>query len=152
MSGTVPHHRLFESTIGPSVAGKESKVFHLDDVPDLASDHDRRRKKVLFNSALTGTEMLVDVLFYAPGGTSPLHYHSGTEHYFVVLDGRGHITINGQDQPLRAGSVVWLAEGDPHKVFAAEDSPLVFLEYFSKGKHETVFVEQACEWRPERRE
>lgn len=149
MSETVPHHRLFEARVAPAVEESASRVFHLEDVPELASDHDRRRKRVLFNSAMTGTPMLVDVLVYAPGGMSPLHYHRGTEHFLFVLDGR--VQIKGQDHPLRAGSVVWLAEGDPHKVFAAEDSPLVFLEYFSQGKHETVFVEQACEWRPEPR-
>jgi mannose-6-phosphate isomerase-like protein (cupin superfamily) len=80
-----------------------------------------------------------------------LHYHRGTEHFFFVLGGRGRIVINDREYPLRPHTVVWIAEGDVHKVYADPDSRLQFLEYFSKGRHETVFMEQACEWQPQPR-
>lgn len=127
---------------------RRSRVIHLDDVPALASERDGRRKRVLLNTPVTGAELLVDILDYAPGGTSPLHYHRGTEHFFYVLDGRGRILIKDQEYPLRAGTVVWIADGDVHKVYADPDEHLQFLEYFSRGHHETVFIEQACEWKP----
>ena len=146
---TVPHQRLFDATVGVLGRGSGSKVFHVGDIPGLASEHDRRRKKILLNTTNTGAPLLVDLLSYAPGGTSPLHFHRDVDHFFFVLDGRGRILINEQEHPLQAGSVVWIAPGDVHKVFADADSPLSFLEYFSRGNHETVFLEQACEWRPE---
>lgn len=146
---TVPHQRLFDATAGVVGRGSGSKVFHVDDITDLASEHDRRRKKILLNTTNTDAPLLVDLLAYAPGGTSPLHFHREVEHFFFVLGGRGRIVINEQEHPLRTGSVVWIAAGDVHKVYADADSPLTFLEYFSRGNHETVFLEQACEWRPE---
>jgi len=123
-------------------------VFHLDDVAELASMHDGRTKKVLFNQANTGSRFLVDVVTVAPGSSSPLHYHQGTEHFFVILEGRGRIEISGHSHPVQAGSIAWIAEGDAHQVFADPQIPLTFLEYFSRGRHETIFLGQACEWRP----
>jgi quercetin dioxygenase-like cupin family protein len=146
----IPHGGLHETETGVVGAGSGSKVFHLDDTLELASLHDGRRKRVLLNSANTGAGLLVDVVMVAPGSSSPLHYHKGTEHFFFIIDGRGHITISGQDHPLRRGSIAWIADGDPHQVFADANSSLTFLEYFSQGRHETVFLGQACEWKPDR--
>lgn len=147
---SVPHQRLFETAVGVVGRGPGSKVFHVDEIADLASAQDGRRKKILLNATNTGSPLLVDIVAYAPGGTSPLHFHREIDHFFFVLDGRGRIVVNEQDHPLRAGTVVWIAAGDVHKVFADAGSALTFLEYFSRGEHETVFLEQACEWRPDR--
>lgn len=144
----IPHHRLIDTDFGITSGPPGSRVIYLDDVPELKSEHDGRKKKVLLNTPVTGAELLVDILDYAPGGTSPLHYHRGTEHFFYVLDGRGRIVIKDKEYPLRAGTVVWIADGEVHKVYADPDEHLRFLEYFSRGHHETVFIEQACEWKP----
>jgi quercetin dioxygenase-like cupin family protein len=145
---TIPHAGLHDTEASVVGEGAESKVFHFDDVPELASLHDGRRKRVLLNATNTGAELLVDVVTVAPGSSSPLHYHKGTEHFFFALDGRGRIVIRDQAHPLRRGSVVWIADGDLHQVFADPDSPLTFLEYFSRGRHETVFMGPSCEWKP----
>ncbi len=147
MAESIPHAQLFTATTGVVGRGAGSKVFHVDDIVELASTHDGRRKKILLNATNTGAGLLVDIVAYAPGGTSPLHSHRAIDHFFFVLSGRGRIEINGQAHPLRSGSVVWIAADDPHKVFADADSGLTFLEYFSRGEHETVFLEQGCEWR-----
>ncbi len=121
LNQVIPHHKLFESPVATARAGAGSKVFHLDEVPELVSVHDGRRKKVLFNTASTAADLLVDGVSIVPGGASPLHYHGGTEHFFFVLDGCGRIVIKEQSYLLRAGSAVWIAEGDPHQVFADPD-------------------------------
>lgn len=146
-SKAIPHEQLYQmvSTIG---APSGSKVYHLDELPLLDSRHDGRQKKVIINAKIFPTRMLVDVLTYRPGGHSPLHYHKGTEHFFFVLGGRGRIEIEGKEYPLKEGTVVWVAEGDKHKLYADPDSELRLLEFFSAGKHETVFLEQSCQWQP----
>ncbi len=143
---TVPHAGLADTTVGVASTAPGSKVFHLDDVPPLDSRHDGRTKRLLLNTAVTGKALLVDVVTVAPGSGSPRHYHRGTDHFFFVLDGRGRVELNGTLSPLDRGSVVWIADGDVHKVFADAESPLTFLEYFSNGRHETVFTEPSCEW------
>lgn len=127
--------------------GPGSKIFHLEEVPELVSVHDGRRKRVLFNSTNTGSDLLVDVVTVAAGSSSPIHLHRGTEHFFYVLAGRGRIRIGDREFPVRAGSAAWVAEGDVHQVLADPDSSLTFLEYFSRGRHETVFLGAACTWR-----
>ncbi len=144
----IPHRELFRATVGAGSLGAGSKVFHLDDVPEFASVHDGRTKKILFNRANTATGLLVDVVTVVPGGSSPPHYHRGTEHFFVILAGHGRIEISGHSHPLQAGTAAWIAEGDVHQVFADPEIPLTFLEYFSHGQHETVFLGPGCEWRP----
>lgn len=145
-SETVAHAELggAEQVVG---RGPQSKVFHLDQVPVLESLHDGRRKQILLNRTNTGADLLVDVVTVAPGSSSPVHFHRGTEHFFYVLAGRGWIRIGEEEFPLRAGSVVWVAEGDVHQLLADPDSELVFLEYFSRARHETVFLGPACSWR-----
>jgi quercetin dioxygenase-like cupin family protein len=141
----VPHEALAEAeaVVG---RGSGSKVFHLEEVPVLASAHDGRRKQVLLNRTNTGAPLLVDVVRLPPGGSSPVHLHRGTEHFFYVLAGRGRIGIGQQLFPLRPGSVVWVAEGDVHQLLADADCELTLLEYFSQGRHETVFLGPACAW------
>ncbi|MBI4279195.1 MAG: cupin domain-containing protein [Armatimonadetes bacterium] len=146
----IPHAQLVDAKLGGVPEGKGSKVFHLDDLPELSSEHDRRHKRVIINRALVDTvELLVDTLRYEPGGTSPLHYHRGTEHFFIIQGGRGKILIGEREYTLTPGTVVWIADGDVHKVYADDDSELVFLEFFSRGDHETVFLEEAGVWRLE---
>ncbi len=127
--------------------GPGSKVFHVDEVPELESAHDGRRKRVLLNRTNTGSSLLVDVVTVAPGSASPVHLHRGTDHFFYVLAGRGRIRIGDQEFPLRAGSVAWVGEGEVHQLLADPDCELTFLEYFSQARHETVFLGPACTWR-----
>lgn len=147
----IPHHKLFEAAVGAGARGVGSKVFDLTDVSELTSVHDGRTKKVLFNSTNTGCGLLVDVVQVVPGGSSPRHYHRGTEHFFFILEGQGRIEISGHSYPLRAGTAAWIADGDAHQVFADPETTLTFLEYFSHGQHETVFLGPECEWRPQQR-
>lgn len=136
--------------LGGAPEGKGSKVFRLDDLPEISSGHDRRHERVIINRAMVDTVgLLVDTLRYEPGGSSPLHFHRGTEHFFIIQAGRGKILIGDRGHRLTPGTVVWIADGDVHKVFADPDSELVFLEFFSRGDHETVFLEEGCAWRPE---
>ncbi len=141
----IPHRALFNAPLGGAPGQSGSKVFHIDDVPELASLHDTRKKRILLNRPNTGAPLLVDVVTIGPGDASPLHYHKGTDHFFLILDGRGRIVVKDQAYALRRGSVAWVADGDIHQLFADPDSPLTFMEYFSRGDHETVFVGQSCE-------
>lgn len=144
-SEPIPHEKLYqmENTIG---APSGSKVYHLDELRLLDSPHDGRKKTVIINEKMVNTRMLVDILTYRPGATSPLHYHQGTEHFFFVFGGRGRIEIEGREYRLKEGTCVWLQDGDKHKLYSDPDSELRLLEFFSSGKHETVFLERGCQW------
>lgn len=69
-------------------------------------------------------------LYVLPAGTKdPQQPHADDEVYYVV-EGRGVIQVNGEDMPLKVGSVVFVAAEADHRFHSiAEDlTLLVFFE------------------------
>ena len=132
-------------------AGDGSRVYHESNVSNLDSVHDDRTRRVLINPELAPTgSLLVDTVSYGPGVSCPLHYHRDTEHFFYVLDGEGVIEIEGEEFEIEAGSVVWVGDGDAHRLYAREDQAgMRLFEFFSNADRETVYPEgKACTWTP----
>jgi quercetin dioxygenase-like cupin family protein len=80
-----------------------------------------------------------------------MHYHEDTEHFFYVLEGEGVIEIEGDEHEISEGSVVWVGEGDEHRLYAREDQDgMRLFEFFSNADRETVYTSgKACTWTPE---
>ena len=137
---------------GVTDAGTDSRVYHESTVANLGSVHDERTRQILVNEQLTSTEsLLVDTVTYEPGVSCPMHYHHGTEHFFYVIEGEGIIEIEGDELEISEGSVVWVGDGDEHRLYAREDQDgMRLLEFFSEADHETVYTSgKACTWTPE---
>ena len=132
-------------------AGEGSVVYHESSVPSLDNESDDRSKTVLVNRDLVpdAGELLVDVVTYGPGVSVKEHYHEGTAHFFYVLEGEGVIEIEGEETPLRKGSVAWIGEGDRHRLFAREGEGMRVLEHFSNNDHEITFFGDSYTWKPE---
>jgi len=134
-------------------AGEDSRVYHESTVESLDSVHDGRARRVLVNEHLAGTEsLLVDTVTYGPGVSCPKHYHRNTEHFFYVLSGEGVVELAGEEHEITEGSVVWVGDGDEHRLYAREDQDgMRVFEYFSNADYETVYTSgKACTWTPER--
>lgn len=132
-------------------AGEGSQIYHESAVADLDSVHDGRTRRVLINPELAPTgSLLVDTVSYGPGVSCPLHYHRDTEHFFYVLDGEGVIEIEGEEFEIEVGSVVWVGDGDAHRLYARQDQTgMRLFEFFSNADRETVYPEgKACTWTP----
>lgn len=147
------HSELFGERLEAAAeqAGAGSVIYNESDVPTLGNESDNRRKTVLINRDLIpdAEELLVDVVTYEPGVGVAEHYHEGTAHFFYVLEGEGIIEIEGEEQPLRKGSVAWIGEGDRHRLFAREGEGMRVLEYFSNNDHEITFIDnEAYTWQP----
>ena len=56
------------------------------------------------------TELLLDV-----PETEQLHYHNYHE-YYVILEGSGHLEVDGSVVPLEAGATVMVEPGERHQV------------------------------------
>jgi hypothetical protein len=57
-------------------------IFHQDDLPRLVSVTPGRERTFFVNQELAGIDdALVDVIRYANGASSPLHYHINCEHF-----------------------------------------------------------------------
>jgi uncharacterized cupin superfamily protein len=65
-----------------------------------------------------------------PGKQSfPLHVHSIQEEWIYVLSGEGHVRIDGEDLPIRAGDFVGFpANGPAHCVSNTSQHDLVYLQ------------------------
>jgi quercetin dioxygenase-like cupin family protein len=60
-----------------------------------------------------------------PGGHSPRHSHD-YEHEVYVVDGGGTVLLNGKEQSIRAGDVVYVPADHEHQ-FRAANGGLKFL-------------------------
>lgn len=124
-------------------AGKGSAVYHESDVKTLRNERDARTKTVLVSRDLVpdAEELLVDVVTYGPNVEIPRHYHEDSKHFFYVLEGSGYVEIEGEEFAVDAGSIIWVGEGDVHKVYTSDDQRMKILEYFSNNDHTATRVE-----------
>jgi mannose-6-phosphate isomerase-like protein (cupin superfamily) len=72
-------------------------------------------------------------LYVLPAGdTDPQQPHAEDEVYYV-LSGRGHIMVDGEDQPVQTGSIVYVAKGVEHRFHTIEEV-LQLLVFFAPAE------------------
>ena len=71
----------------------------------------------------------VDLVRVAPGGYSPVHIDPDN-HAFYFIEGTGIVTIAGQRNPVRPGSVVKIPFGALHSIENTGDEHLLFLTIY----------------------
>jgi mannose-6-phosphate isomerase-like protein (cupin superfamily) len=78
-----------------------------------------------------------------PGGETIEHFHRISEEIYLFTSGMGRMRLGQQEGDVRAGDVVVIAPGMPHKLFNEGADPLVLLCCCSPAySHEdTVLVE-----------
>jgi quercetin dioxygenase-like cupin family protein len=57
-----------------------------------------------------------------PGGHSPRHSHD-YEHEVFIVEGSGTVLLNGREQPIKAGDVVYVPADHEHQFKAAAPGP-----------------------------
>ncbi len=67
------------------------------------------------------------------GGIDPQQPHSEDEVYYIAA-GRGMIRVGGEDQPVEAGSVVFVAAGVEHR-FHSITEDLHILVFFAPAEY-----------------
>ncbi len=67
-----------------------------------------------------------------PGAHDPQQPHQEDEVY-LVLGGRGRLTVDGQDHPVGPGSVLFVARTVPHR-FSDVTEPLSVLVFFAPAE------------------
>ncbi len=71
--------------------------------------------------------VFLDHAVLAPGSSLGYHYHDALEECFVILGGRGYLTLDGQTFAVGPGSVTWQGIGQPHGLCNHTEEPLDFL-------------------------
>lgn len=67
------------------------------------------------------------------GGTDPQQPHSEDEVYYIV-SGQGMIFVGGEDRPVQAGSVVFVAAHVEHRFHSIEED-LKILVFFAPAEY-----------------
>jgi mannose-6-phosphate isomerase-like protein (cupin superfamily) len=71
---------------------------------------------------------LVDLYCLGPGQAQKPHTHGDQDKIYVVLEGRGRIHLDGQEDAVGPGEAVVARAGAPHGVMNDGPEPLVLLE------------------------
>ncbi|QDU65646.1 cupin domain-containing protein [Engelhardtia mirabilis] len=85
--------------------------------------------RILFNrlfgpDAFEGPIHFVDYAVLPPGSSIGLHRHGRDEELYLVLEGRGRMTRDGESFAVRAGSVVVNRAGGEHGLVNDSDADL----------------------------
>jgi len=91
---------------------------------------------VMDRAEATTSEAFIVVL--NPGEAPPPHKHDDTEQIFYVLEGKGTLTIGGQEEqhPVQVGDLVRVPPSTLHHIEAEGDEPLRYLavDCFVEGR------------------
>jgi mannose-6-phosphate isomerase-like protein (cupin superfamily) len=63
----------------------------------------------------------------AAGSQQPLHAHPHSEQIYVIVSGRGHMIVAGQEQDLGAGTLVFIPAGAEHAIHNPGPDELVYI-------------------------
>ena len=64
-----------------------------------------------------------------PGTTFGLHKHGSDNEFYVVLEGEGIYTEDGQDAPVHAGDIIMNAPGGCHGIRNTTDTDMKLLVF-----------------------
>ena len=84
------------------------------------------KTKNLFGPGNVGARYLkINITEYSPGGEHTLHCHPDQEEVIYVLEGEGISRTKAGDQPIRAGSFVFVPAGTDHATInLRKDQPM----------------------------
>jgi mannose-6-phosphate isomerase-like protein (cupin superfamily) len=63
----------------------------------------------------------------SPGSEQPLHSHDDSEQAYVIVQGKGLVTVGPEGQEVGAGSLVLIPPGERHSIRALGDERLVYV-------------------------
>ena len=73
----------------------------------------------------------LDLYCLEPGQSQKVHSHADQDKVYVVLEGRGRLTLGAEEHALAAGEALVAAAGIPHGVSNDSGARLVLLVFVS---------------------
>jgi quercetin dioxygenase-like cupin family protein len=99
-------------------------VFSINGAPTRGMRWDRGTQIRLFGEENgTGIDLHINVI-NADSGTGPYHYHERAENYYIVLEGRVEVVVEGVRHFLEEGDVGYIPPGLRHYAGAAPGSTI----------------------------
>jgi mannose-6-phosphate isomerase-like protein (cupin superfamily) len=75
-----------------------------------------------------GDDCKVKRITVNPGGQLSLQYHKHRMEDWIIVSGKGDVTINGTTRTVSSPDTVHILQGDIHRVTNTSDEPFVFIE------------------------
>ncbi|MDD9927053.1 MAG: cupin domain-containing protein [Rhodospirillaceae bacterium] len=83
---------------------------------------------------LTASMAEVRMNCYEPGQITPMHMHPDEEEVMIVIEGRGAVLFEEQDElPIKQGDLIHLPSDQFHAIKAADDSRMVLVYFMKPG-------------------
>ena len=82
----------------------------------------------------------VQIVTIQPGDTIADHYHRTTREFYIVLQGRCQLTVNGETVVLRRDDMLLMEPGDTHKLVNHGTIPFVLLVFKTNAEKDTFWA------------
>jgi uncharacterized cupin superfamily protein len=121
-----------------------SRISNIDNVPKeyiYDPDFQSKMKTVLIGDALGCEKIYVNLDYVKPGGVSTkYHSHSTQEEFFLILNGKGILRMDGEEIPIKPGDVISKPAGKDiaHQFINNSSEILQILDVGTREKDDVV--------------
>ena len=122
-SGTVRHSSIDETLETEA----EMHVQLLNNSPQNRRGDGQVSYLLLAPSQFGSRQMAITLVEGAPGSQQALHAHSDSEQVYVIVTGRGRMTVSDEQRDVGAGSLVFIPAGSPHAIHNPGPEKLVYV-------------------------
>ena len=121
-----------------------AKLFKKNDLPNFISTRDKRERLDLIteNVPVSAKHLRADRIIYHEGDSCARHYHIGSHHVFVMLEGEGHILTPESKQLLMEGEVALIEPEEIHWFENNSEGNFKFIEFWAPPPTETIWIDE----------
>jgi mannose-6-phosphate isomerase-like protein (cupin superfamily) len=96
---------------------------------DAAAVHERAGvvSRVLLPPGAADQKLMVTWVTVPPGASQAAHLHDRAEQVYVVIEGRGEVTIEGETQVIEPGDLAYFAPRTTHAITNVGAGRLVYV-------------------------
>jgi quercetin dioxygenase-like cupin family protein len=100
------------------------EVLNIDEMTEYGDA--RRVRKRLFMKEQIEAELVC----YEPGQNTVEHHHVGQDEIFIIMDGAGTISVDGENRAVTKGDMIFAPADKPHSVVVdqGERMTMVFVK------------------------
>ena len=102
-------------------------IRNLQDVPAFVTKDGSEIRELLAHRNSQIREQSLAEARVAPGLTTQAHFHPRTEEIYYVLEGRGRMTLDGQQREVGPGDAIAIPPGAVHQIENTGAETLRFL-------------------------
>ena len=119
-----------------------AKLFKKNELPSYISTRDKRERLDLIteNVPVGARHLRADRIIYHEGDSCARHYHIGSHHVFVMLEGEGHILTPESKELLKEGEVALIEPEEIHWFENNSEGNFKFIEFWVPPPTETIWI------------